>query len=319
MMNCGVATVAKSVHRVCRAICEVFQNFVPFPNTLEALRANAAGFYKRAVKYGGHGIAQIVGAIDGTHIAIKFWRKEGPGLFNRKTFTSINVSAICDHMGRFIDVFTGNAGSVHDSTVMQSSPFWRELSGGLGKLFWRGRSLINGVQVPFQIIADSAYPCKTFVLPALKDSIAATRADKKRFNKKHATTRNVVERAFGRLKARWRVLLRQNELSMEHVNHIIMACFCLHNICEVRNERCPSIDAELVRLLAEYNSLFEFEQQGAGRNVAGINIQVDDDVDMEGYDDVAMPDPSQDVPLPNNTGLHGNMARDALIGLASQR
>jgi len=36
-----------------------------------------------------------------------------------------------------------------------SSPFCRKLSGELGTLWWRGRSLIDEVHVPFQIIPDS--------------------------------------------------------------------------------------------------------------------------------------------------------------------
>jgi len=72
-------------------------------------------------------------------------------------------------------------------------------------------------------------------------------------------------------------------------------------------------------MLRQYNEMFPYEQQQAGRNAAGINIEVEDDVDLQAYGDVAVPDPALDVPVPHNERLHGMSVRDALIGLASQR
>jgi len=318
-MNCGVSTVAKAVYKVTRAICHVFHNFCTFPNTIEGLREISAGFYKRGALQGGHGIPQIVGAVDGTHVVIRNPIEADGAHFNRKGYTSLNVHAICDHKGRFFDVFTGSPGSMHDSRVMENSPFARELSGRLGRLFWSGRSLINGVQVPFQIIADSAYPCKTFILPALRDTIAGQSVAKGRFNRRVAATRNVVERAFGRLKARWRVLLKQNDLSLKHVNFVIMACFCLHNICEERNERCPEVDAELRELLEAYNAMFPTEREVSNRHAGSINVEVNADADVQGYNAMIQQDPSHDAPLPGNERMHGSTVRDAIVGLVSQR
>ena len=44
------------------------------------------------------------------------------------------------------------------------------------------------------------------------------------------------ENAFGRLKARWRKLLKQNDMSISNVPNVIMACCILHNVCEVHGE-----------------------------------------------------------------------------------
>ena len=45
-----------------------------------------------------------------------------------------------------------------------------------------------------------------------------------------------VENAFGRLKGRWRCLLKRNDNNLQHVPNIIASCCILHNLCEVWGE-----------------------------------------------------------------------------------
>src|SRR2546425_503935 len=51
------------------------------------------------------GFPGVVGAIDGSHIPIKAPTKYPADYFNRKHFYSIVLQAVCDHDGKFIDVF----------------------------------------------------------------------------------------------------------------------------------------------------------------------------------------------------------------------
>ena len=209
MMHSAPSTVQKAVHGVNKAICNEFHSFCAFPTTIEGMKQNAAGFYKRGTKRGGAG---VLSRLLFMAMQLTIAAKASPQLM------CMLYVIILDG---FIEVLVGNPGSMHDSNVFRSSNFWRSIHNGLGSVLWTGRSLVLGTQVPFQIIADSAYACTSFVLPAFKDGVAGQDRNKKRFNRKHAATRNVVERAFGRLKTRWRALLKENELQLKNQNFMI--------------------------------------------------------------------------------------------------
>ena len=82
----------------------------------------------------------------------------------------------------------------------------------------------------------------SFLLKSKETDIALD-PKKALFNKKHCSTRNVIERAFGVLKNRWRCLLDTLELDLKNIPSIIAACFVLHNICidlrEKKKQKLP--------------------------------------------------------------------------------
>lgn len=51
-----------------------------------------------------------------------------------------------------------------------------------------------------------------------------------------SSTRMPVERAFGMLKARFRILLKRCDMNLMHVPNMVVSCLTLHNICIVHGD-----------------------------------------------------------------------------------
>ena len=50
----------------------------------------------------------------------------------------------------------------------------------------------------------------------------------------------VAENAFGRLKGRWRCLLKRMDFALENVPNAVAACVILHNLCEMYGDHFQS-------------------------------------------------------------------------------
>ncbi|CAJ1061399.1 hypothetical protein H4Q32_000108 [Xyrichtys novacula] len=160
------STVHDIVHRVTKAVVGILGSTIRLPNP-DQLEDIAAGFSRLG---GSPALRTVVGAIDGCHVRIKPPAAHQLDFLNRKLFHSIQLQAICDHQGRFLDLFVGFPGSVHDARA--------------------------------------------------------------RFNTIHGKARNIIERAFGMMKARWRsIFLRALEVKPAFASEVVTCCAILHNIC----------------------------------------------------------------------------------------
>ena len=91
------------------------------------------------------------------------------------------------------------------------------------------------MDVPLFLLGDSAYPLQTRLMKPYPDSSAMT-SEQKMYNYRTSRARIVIENAFGRLKGRWRRLIKKNDMSVGNVPCVIAACCILHNLCEIHGD-----------------------------------------------------------------------------------
>ncbi|GES86159.1 putative nuclease HARBI1 [Rhizophagus clarus] len=206
----------------------------------------------------GRKLPNVIGAMDGSHIPIHAPSKNGARYVNRKNFHSINLLGIVDHQERFTYIHVGEAGSVHDARVFHRSSLYNEVS--LHPEQW--------VPGGTYIIADAAYPLRTYLIKAFPDYYMLNHREK-HFNKVLSSMRMVVERAFGHLKERWRILLKELYCTdIERINKIIFACCILHNFCIDMNDLLSledDINREIEEIEEDIDIYSEFEAENDGR------------------------------------------------------
>ncbi|XP_071963821.1 putative nuclease HARBI1 [Antedon mediterranea] len=221
--GCAKSTACTVYHEVCEAIEAVLMpKFINFP-TGQQLKKNMEKFKIKG------GFPQVVGAIDGTHIAIIAPRDQSQDYFNRKEYFSIVLQGVVDADGMFINTFCDMPGSVNDARVFNISNFGERLK---DKSIFEPYIVetVNNVQVPPLILGDGAYPLLQNLMRPFPNRPNRQR-EHARFNYKLSQCRVIVEHAFGRLKGRWRILLKRNEHEIQKLRPVIQACCTLHNIC----------------------------------------------------------------------------------------
>ncbi|XP_067299348.1 uncharacterized protein [Pseudorasbora parva] len=182
---------------------------------------------------------QVAGAIDGTHICITAPPDYSADYYNRKGFYSVILQAVVDNKLKFWDINIGWPGRVHDARVFVNSSLYQR--GQDGTLFPAWTERFENVDVPLFILGDAAYPLLPWLIKAYTENTGMT-AQQSNFNHRLSQARMTVERAFGRLKARWRCLLKRCDAHINHISHIISACCVLHNFCEIHNEEVMPLE-----------------------------------------------------------------------------
>ncbi|XP_072151850.1 protein ALP1-like [Setaria viridis] len=139
------------------------------------------------------------GAIDGTHVRASVPKDMELSFRGRKSYASQNVMAAVDFDLRFTYVLAGWEGTAHDALVLRDA-LERE----------------NGLRVPqgkFYLV-DAGYGAKPGFLPPFRGvhyhlnewGNNPVQNEKELFNLRHSSLRITVERAFGCLKRRFKIL-----------------------------------------------------------------------------------------------------------------
>uniref|UniRef100_G3PRM6 DDE Tnp4 domain-containing protein n=1 Tax=Gasterosteus aculeatus TaxID=69293 RepID=G3PRM6_GASAC len=202
-----LAKICRMVHNVVEEMMTIIHRVIHFPKP-EEMEEVGAGFARLA---GHEAFRCAAGAIDGCHVRVLPPAEPQKICYiNRKLFPSVLLQGICDANGRFLDVYIGETGSVHDA-------------------------LMEALYPPpgYFLLGDGGYPClqhPVAIMTPYRQPLASH--VEARYNRYHARGRNVIERTFGILKTRWRsIFLRALEIRPQFAPKVVGACCILHNIC----------------------------------------------------------------------------------------
>ena len=153
-----ISTASKTIHNVCKAISQFLgPKYLKLPKDKNEMQRKIAEF---EVMFG---MFQAFGCIDGTHIPILRPEDNSQDYFCYKMFFSLNVQAICDSRGLFMDVDCRWPGCVHDAKVFANSRVNEKLQNGSLPVTYQ--QLIPGcTKVGSYLIGDPAYPLTPYCM-----------------------------------------------------------------------------------------------------------------------------------------------------------
>uniref|UniRef100_A0A4W5JKK2 DDE Tnp4 domain-containing protein n=1 Tax=Hucho hucho TaxID=62062 RepID=A0A4W5JKK2_9TELE len=217
---CGVSepTVCKIVHKVCKAICELKDDYIKFPDA-----AGQANYKVEFFEYGN--FPGVIGCIDGCHIPIKCpSTADSEEYRNRKNWFSINVQSVCTPTMQFSNIVARWKGATHDSRIFQNSCLYAQFEGGQH----------SGI-----ILGDSGYAQTNFLFTPY---LHAVTPEQQRYNQAHIRTRGTVERMFGVWKSRFQCLRNTLRFEPRRCCIVIIATAVLHNY--LKQHGCPDPQME---------------------------------------------------------------------------
>nr|XP_022904009.1 protein ALP1-like [Onthophagus taurus]XP_022908872.1 protein ALP1-like [Onthophagus taurus] len=226
-LRMGVCTVSKIVHETCEIIWNEFvDEFMPVPSQ-EQLQTVAEGYYRRWK------FPNCVGSIDGKHCQIKCPPGSGSRYFNYLKYFSVVLQAVADADKKFITIEVGARGKQSDGGIFSSSQLFNLLENKVFNMPPDRELFGTNIKVPHVLIGDEAYPLKTYLMrPYPSRNLDPV---KENFNNRLSIARKCIECAFGILRAKWRILGKDIEVSPEKAANIVKCTCILHNIVRHRD------------------------------------------------------------------------------------
>nr|XP_043619618.1 protein ANTAGONIST OF LIKE HETEROCHROMATIN PROTEIN 1-like [Erigeron canadensis] len=185
-----------------------------------------------------HHIPGMLGSLDCTHIEWRMCPKHLKGQYTRgdHKVPTIIIECVASYDLWIWHSFFGLAGSNNDVNVLQQSPlFQNECNGSApdssfsvnGHEYKRGYYLTGGIYPRWDAFVK-AYPHQV-------------EQDEKKFKRLQEAAKKDVERAFGVLKGKWKILNRPLRLwTKEKIKKVVAACTILHNMIIKDNGRAIS-------------------------------------------------------------------------------
>lgn len=187
-------------------------------------------------------LLHLQGSLDCMHVRLGRLSKANQGVYkSRHGYSTMIVEAVASPSLHCTHLFVGTPGSNNDINVLHLSPLYHNLCNGI----IQNQHIVCGhtFQQPYFLV-DGIYP----QLPIFSKPISSATSNIQRaFNQRHESCRKDVERLFGVVQSRWKILRsggnRIDYYNMDFVKDIIKCCFILHNII---------IDSPVIPLSSEF-------------------------------------------------------------------
>lgn len=232
LFGVGKSTLFKAVHEFCSLVIEILMpEYIVFPKSEEDFRNLMAGFLHDWQ------FPQTFGALDGCHLEVAPPKEHAVDYYCYKGFYSTVLLALCDSAYRFLYVCVGAPGRNNDANVYSRSSLSTLLR--IGTSYPSLIKDVTNVHVAPLILADSAFPLLPYIMKPFADGPHFT-GEQRQFNYQLSRARRVIENAFGRLKARFRILGKRMDFNLINVPPIVKVCCTLHNMCEFLGDVCDT-------------------------------------------------------------------------------
>ena len=208
------ATVHSTVQRMMTVVKEAIMGELVVWPTGDRPKAAIEGFRTRPA------VKNVIGAIDGSHIAIKAPSQRPTNYINRKGFHSIVLQAVCDNRMLFTDCFVGWPGSVHDSRDYRNSLLFHAAESRYFNIFPMDSFLVG----------DAAYPLSKWTITPFRDTGHLSKKVTY-YNFAQSSTRIVIEQAFAALKGLFRRLKYTDMDSTSLISDVVLTVCTFHNVC----------------------------------------------------------------------------------------
>jgi hypothetical protein len=173
-------------------------------------------------------------AVDGTHIPVSPPENEKSVFRDRNGNLTQNVLAICNFDMKFTDLLVGWEGSVADSTL------WIEGQRSGAVYIPDGKYVLGDAGFPNCDLCLTPYRGVRYHLQEWARGNKKPQNKEELYNLRHSRLRNVVERIFSVVKARFKILVRARKFKMRAQTRVVSALCVLHNILVNIREEGPS-------------------------------------------------------------------------------
>lgn len=222
LFGVGKSTAGEMLHEFCTTLVDnFFHTFIQFPSTNEEVKKTTNDFQISS------GYPMCLGALDGSHISIKPPLGFEVDYFNYKKYHSVVLLGVVNSSLSFTYVNVGAPGRSNDSSVFARSNLAEVIQ---HPTYSNHYMMINNVKIQSHLIADSAFALAPTLMKPFPSKSDMTRRNSL-FNYRLSRCRSSVERAFGSLKNRFRLLHKKMEFDLDNSTTIIKAATVLHNLC----------------------------------------------------------------------------------------